>query len=69
MNTELEPRSQWLHQAPSLGGQRSSSRGLKTNEGRFTLDVRRFFHDGGGEGMEQLALGSCGCSINGTVQS
>lgn len=42
MNTEPEPQSHWSHQPPSPGGQRSSSSGLKMNEGRFTLDVRKF---------------------------
>jgi len=38
-------------------------------QGRFRLDLRRkFFHTEGGDALEQVAQGGCGCPIPGGIQ-
>jgi len=36
--------------------------------GRFRLDVRRKFFTQGGDALEQVAQGGCGCPIPGGIQ-
>ena len=40
---------------------------LKLRQGRFRLDVR-IFHTEGGDTLEQVAKGGCGCPIPGGIQ-
>jgi len=37
-------------------------------DGRFRLDVRKKFFTEGGDALEQVAQGGCGCPIPGGIQ-
>ena len=42
---------------------------LQLRQGRFRLDIRRMcFHTEGGDTLEQVAQGGCGCPIPGGIQ-
>ena len=48
---------------------RTRGEGLKLGQGRFRLDIRKkFFHSEGGDALNRLPKGGCGCPIPGGIQ-